>query len=220
MLVNADAHAVGGNRAVAQRLESAAEMRGQHAVDHQNSQSQCNAGDIEIFDFLHALERHVEQRYRIRILAQIDKQRRRELDPERTIGHIHHFIDQNLHNRAESQRHHRQIGTGHPQSGQGQHDAEQRGHNDADRQSRPETDIELEGQHTRRIGTDAQQRGMADRHFTGIAEHHIQPQSHNGKNRNRHQQVQIIGTGHHKGANNQRQQTKRPQNSLHCLRPS
>ena len=119
--IDADAHAVRSDGAVAQGLEGAAQMRGQHPVDHDHRQQQQEGADVEILHLAHALQVHLEDGQRIAPLAPVEEDGRVERDPQGAVGQVQiaepgskvrHLVDEDLHDGAEGERHHGQIGAG------------------------------------------------------------------------------------------------------------
>ena len=217
MAIDADAHAIRGDGAIAQGLEGAAEARGEHAVDDDDRQREEQRGHVEILDLAHALDRHVEQRNGIAEIAPVEEDGRRQGDAKRAARQIEvmqprakvgHLVDENLDDGAKRQRHHREIGAGDAQRGQGQHDAKQRGDQRAGDHGRPEAQTEMDEQATRRIGANAEQRRVADRHLAGVAEHDVEAERDDGEDRRRHDEVQVIGAGDDEGAQQDRRRDR------------
>ena len=154
-------------------------MGGQNPIDYDNGQNQSDTGNVEIFELLHPLQRHVKERDDIGISAQINEQRGREFDPQGAIGQINHFIDQNLNDGSKGQGHHRKIRACDPQSRQSQQQPKKGCDDDRQRQRRPKSEIKVKCQHTGGVSPDAQQGGVPHRHLARIAKHHIQTKGEN-----------------------------------------
>ena len=213
MAVDADAHAIGRDGAVAQGFKGAAEAGAEQAADHHQHRQQAGNHHIVIFDIAHARAGHFQPG---QLFAQIGEKRFGERNAQRPVGQEGHFIDQNGDNGAESERDHRQIRPGDPQCRQCQNGAEAGRHQHAQWQRRPEAPIQLKRQHPGGIGADAEQRGMAQRDFAGIAEHDIQPEGDDGEDRHHHHQVQVIRAGEHE---RERHQGRHPSQAKQFAHP-
>ena len=133
---------------------------------------------------------------------------------------IRHLVDENLHDCPEGQRHHCEVGAGDTQRRQSQHQAEQ-GCDDGRRHDRrPEPEVEVHEQHARRIGANSEQRRMADRDFAGVAEDDVETERHDAEDGDGDEQMQVIGTCHREGTNEDRGQRDKGEQRLAHLRPS
>jgi hypothetical protein len=204
-------------------------MRGQHPVDDDHGQQQEEGADVEILHLAHALQVHLEDRQRIAPVSPVEDEGRVERDPQGTIGQVEiaeprpevrHLVDEDLHDGAEGERHHGQIGAGDAQGGQGQQQAEQGRHHGADHQRGPEPQFQMHQQHPRRIGADAEQGGMADGDLARVAEDDVEAQRHDGEDRDGDQQMQVIGARHHEGADEDRGDGDEREKALWHVRPS
>mmetsp|Transcript_5286 Transcript_5286/g.19868 ORF Transcript_5286/g.19868 Transcript_5286/m.19868 type:complete len:622 (-) Transcript_5286:4456-6321(-) len=180
--VDRHAHAVRRHRAAAQGLEGAAELRVQHPVHKDQRRDQTGHHQPVV---LHLVERMAEELG----LGQ--------RDAHRALGQEGHLVDQDLDDGAEGQRHHGQIRPGHPQGRQRQHRAKHRRHRDGGRQRGIDRGVELQDQHTGRVGADAEQARVPERHLAGVAHDDVQAEQHDRIDHDGLDQVDVVRVAGH-----------------------
>ena len=194
--VDGHAHAVRGDGTVAQRLEGASQVRLQDAVHDDERNDHQRGHHIVVLDFRQLV---AEQHGLV------------DLDAHRPFRQEAHFIDQDLHDGAEGQGHHGQVGPRHAQGRQGQDGAEQGCAGDAGGDGQPERHAQLEHQHARGIRADAEQARVAQRHLPRVADDDIEAEQQDGVDQDGLGQVDVIRIRDDDGEQREHGQSRRAQ---------
>ncbi|MNT24025.1 hypothetical protein D3C72_1594740 [compost metagenome] len=134
-----------------------------------------------------------------------------DLDAHRPFRQEAHFIDQDLHDGAEGQGHHGQVGARHAQGRQGQDGAKHGRAQDAGGDGQPKRHAQLEHQHARDVGADAEQARVAERHLPRVADNDVEAEQQDGVDQDGLGQVDVIRVRDDDGEQCERGQSRRAQ---------
>ncbi|MGF6660494.1 hypothetical protein QF000_002138 [Paraburkholderia atlantica] len=134
-------------------------MRLEHPVHDDQRGHQQGRDEPVVFDFVHRPRA---------------ERRLGNLDAHRPVSQKIHLVDENLKDRAERERHHREVGAGHAQCGQREDRAEAGRDENRERRGHENRQAELHEQHARRVGANPEQPRMPERNLAGVADHDVE----------------------------------------------